>query len=95
MPQKPEESPRTGPCGRSSIRSKERSLTFEIGIFGSYVRNEQDTESDLEILVELDEPLGWNVVDPKEDLEEMPGLPSGIARRPRLMQVVDAEAVYV
>ena len=80
---------------------RERYRDRENGIFGSYVRNEQGTESDLDILVELDEPLGWDGVDLKEDLEEMLGLPvdlvlsGGIARRPRLMQVVDAEAVYV
>jgi predicted nucleotidyltransferase len=72
----------------------------EIGIFGSYARNEQGAGSDLDILVELDEPLGWDVVDLKEDLERMLGLPvglalkGGIARRPRLMCAVDEEAVY-
>jgi len=71
------------------------------GVFGSYVRNEQGTESDLDILVELDEPLGWDIVDLKEDLERSLGLPvdlalsGGITRRPRLMQAVDAEAVYL
>ncbi|MBA7486396.1 hypothetical protein ES707_21955 [subsurface metagenome] len=65
------------------------------------MRNEQSTGSDLDILVELDEPLGWDVVELKEDLERMLGLPvdlalkGGVARRPRLMCVVDKEAVYV
>jgi uncharacterized protein len=31
----------------------------EIGIFGSYVRGEQNEESDLDILVELEKPLGF------------------------------------
>jgi predicted nucleotidyltransferase len=30
-----------------------------IGIFGSYVRGEQVTESDLDILVELEKPIGF------------------------------------
>lgn len=30
----------------------------EIGLFGSYVRNEQTDDSDLDVLVELDEPVG-------------------------------------
>ncbi len=30
----------------------------EIGLFGSYVRNEQTEDSDLDVLVELDEPVG-------------------------------------
>ncbi|MDN5340309.1 MAG: uncharacterized protein PWQ30_1418 [Euryarchaeota archaeon] len=80
---------------------RERYHVREIGVFGSYVRNEQGTESDLDILVELDEPLGWDIVDLKEDLERSLGLPvdlalsGGITRRPRLMQAVDAEAVYL
>lgn len=31
----------------------------EIGIFGSYVRGEQNEESDLDILVELEKPVGF------------------------------------
>jgi hypothetical protein len=30
----------------------------EIGIFGSYVRNEQNEKSDVDILVEFNEPIG-------------------------------------
>ena len=73
----------------------------EIGIFGSYAGGEQGPESDLDIPVELDEPIGWDFVDEKEDPERIPGLPvdlaikGGIARRPRLMCAVEAEAVYV
>lgn len=32
---------------------------IEIGIFGSYVRGEQNEESDLDILVELEKPVGF------------------------------------
>ena len=31
----------------------------EIGIFGSYVRGEQGTESDLDLLIELEKPIGF------------------------------------
>jgi hypothetical protein len=31
----------------------------EIGIFGSYVRGTQSTESDLDILIELEHPIGF------------------------------------
>ena len=31
----------------------------DIGIFGSYVRGEQVAESDLDILVELEKPIGF------------------------------------
>lgn len=73
----------------------------EIGIFGSYARNEQGPESDLDILVDLDRPLGWDVVDLKEDLERMLGvsvdlaLKGGVARRPGLFRAIEEDAVYV
>ncbi len=31
----------------------------EIGIFGSYVRGDQGAESDLDILIELEKPIGF------------------------------------
>jgi hypothetical protein len=31
----------------------------EIGIFGSFVRGEQDEKSDLDILIELEKPIGF------------------------------------
>ncbi|MCE5338503.1 MAG: nucleotidyltransferase family protein [Methanomicrobiaceae archaeon] len=73
----------------------------EIGIFGSYARNEQGPESDLDILVDLDRPLGWDVVDLKEDLERMLGvsvdlaLKGGVTRRPGLFRAIEEDAVYV
>lgn len=30
----------------------------EIGIFGSYARNEQDKESDIDLLIDFKEPIG-------------------------------------
>jgi hypothetical protein len=31
----------------------------EIGLFGSYVDNTHDEDSDIDILVELERPIGW------------------------------------
>ena len=31
----------------------------EIGIFGSYIRGEQDKSSDLDILIEFEKPIGF------------------------------------
>jgi hypothetical protein len=47
-------------------------ITFkvsEIAIVGSYARNEQKPDSDIDILVDFSEPIGWEVVDLKEYLE--------------------------
>lgn len=38
---------------------KEQYGLKEIGIFGSYVRGEQNEKSDLDILVELEKPIGF------------------------------------
>ncbi len=31
----------------------------EIGLFGSFSRNESHTQSDIDLLVELEKPIGW------------------------------------
>lgn len=108
MPQRPEDIPPhwavrsiIDALSRARPYLRERYHVREIGVFGSYVQSAQGTESDLDILVELDEPLGWDIVDLKEDLKRILNLPvdlvlsGGITRRPRLMQAIDAEAVYV
>ena len=38
---------------------KEQYGLKEIGIFGSYVRGEQNVKSDIDILVELEKPIGF------------------------------------
>ena len=43
----------------------------EIGIFGSYARDEACEESDIDILVEFDGPVGWEFLDLKDHLEEL------------------------
>lgn len=40
-----------------------------IGYFGSYSRNQQTKKSDIDILVDLRKPLGWNFFDLQEFLE--------------------------
>jgi uncharacterized protein len=40
-----------------------------IGVFGSYSEGTQSASSDLDILVDLDEPLGWEFFNLKDFLE--------------------------
>ncbi len=40
-----------------------------IGYFGSYSRNEQTEESDIDILVDFRKPIGWDFFDLQEYLE--------------------------
>jgi predicted nucleotidyltransferase len=43
----------------------------EIGIFGSTVRDENSDESDLDILIDLEKPLGLKFFEIKEKLENL------------------------
>jgi predicted nucleotidyltransferase len=47
----------------------EKYFVEKIGYFGSYSRNEQNQESDLDILVSFTKPLGWEFFDLQEYLE--------------------------
>ena len=44
-----------------------------IGVFGSFSRGEETGSSDVDILVEFSEPVGWEFFDLKEYLEEILG----------------------
>ena len=43
----------------------------EIGLFGSYSDNEQNEESDIDILVEFDKPIGWKFFSLEKYLEDI------------------------
>ena len=70
----------------------------EIGIFGSYVRDDHDESSDIDILVEFSEPIGWEIVDLKEELEELLNksvdLVTKDALKPRLKSNIMDDVVY-
>ncbi len=53
---------------------EEKFKVKRIGIFGSYTRNEESKTSDVDILVELYEPIGWDFVELKLFLEDLLGL---------------------
>ncbi|MFB3765411.1 MAG: nucleotidyltransferase family protein [Methanotrichaceae archaeon] len=79
---------------------RERWNVKEIGIFGSFVRGEQKETSDLDILVEFDEPIGLikfvglqnylsDLLEKKVDLVSKKGL------KPRIGEHILKEVVYV
>jgi uncharacterized protein len=43
----------------------------EIGLFGSYSDNKQNEESDIDILVEFDKPIGWKFFSLEKYLEDI------------------------
>jgi uncharacterized protein len=67
--------------------------------FGSFVRGEQTSSSDLDILVEFDRPIGLAFVTLADELEELLGvkvdLVSKRAVHPRMMTLIEQELIYV
>lgn len=50
---------------------KEKFQVKKIGVFGSFARNEQSDNSDVDILVEFYEPIGWDFFDLQEYLKHI------------------------
>ncbi|WP_048098166.1 nucleotidyltransferase family protein [Archaeoglobus sulfaticallidus] len=80
---------------------KERFKVKSIGVFGSVTRGEQKETSDIDIIVEFSEPVGWEIVDLKEFLEELLGVRVDVVtknaamRKPLLWKSIEREVVYV
>ncbi len=70
-----------------------------IGYFGSYSRNEQKEESDIDIIVSFRKPLGWEFFDLQELLENelniKVDLVSEKALKSQLRQVILNNVTYV
>ena len=68
-------------------------------LFGSYARGEQDEESDVDIVVEVDPSIGLRFVDLAEDLESLLGLRTEVvsrrAIRSRNWEVIKKELINV
>ena len=77
---------------------EERFKVKRIAIFGSYAREEEANRSDVDILVDLYEPIGLDIIDLKEFLEEILGIEVDLvtikALRPELSEIILKEAVY-
>jgi predicted nucleotidyltransferase len=70
-----------------------------MGIFGSYARGEEVEESDVDILVEFYEPIGWEFIDFMEFLEEILDIEVDLvttgALKPQLKDQILKEVAYV
>ncbi len=53
-----------------------------IGLFGSVARGDSKEGSDVDLLVELEKPLGWEIVDLREYLQELLGGKVDLVTRP-------------
>lgn len=59
-----------------------------IAVFGSYVRQEQTPESDVDVIVEFDRPLGLAFVDLADELEGILGTRVDLVSRGAMNQKV-------
>ena len=87
-----------GLLAKQKLTLKKRFKVGRIGIFGSFVRGEENTSSDIDILVELEEPIGWEFVDLKDFLEESLEMSVDLvtvkALKPQLRDAILREVVY-
>ena len=70
-----------------------------LGLFGSYVRNEQNDQSDLDILIDFRKPIGIEFIDLADLLEKELDLKVDLVSRngikPRYFSAIQSEIIYV
>ncbi|MBP9705672.1 MAG: nucleotidyltransferase family protein [Chitinophagales bacterium] len=70
-----------------------------IGYFGSYSKNQQNENSDLDILVEFSKPVGWEFFTLEQFLENKLGLRIDLvtsnALKDRIKEIILKEVKYI
>ncbi len=70
-----------------------------LALFGSYARNEQQANSDIDIMVEFSKPVGMEFIDLSFELEKMLGtkvdLVSRKAIKPKYFEALKKDLQYV
>ncbi|NPV04494.1 MAG: nucleotidyltransferase [Syntrophaceae bacterium] len=70
-----------------------------IALFGSYARNEQRQDSDVDILVDVDLSIGLEFVTLADRIEKMLGLPVELVSRGaikrRYLKAIEQDLIYV
>jgi len=82
------------------LEIKKKFKVKSIGIFGSYVRNEQKKRSDVDVLVEFVEPVGmFDFLDLEEYLQNIfqlkVELVSKKALKPKIGEYILKEVIYI
>jgi predicted nucleotidyltransferase len=87
-----------GTLKQSKTLLQDKYKVMNIGVFGSYVHGEQSKLSDIDILVEFSEPVGWEFIDLKEflelKLEAKVDLVTKKALKPQIKDRILNEVVY-
>ncbi len=80
---------------------REKFKVKRIGLFGSITRNEHKEASDVDVIVEFTERIGWEIADLKESLEKILGVEVDIVTKNAAMskqlfwESIKWEIVYV
>ncbi len=78
---------------------KKKFYVEKIGVFGSYSKGKETPESDIDILVEFNGPIGWDFIELNEYLELIIGkkvdLVSIKALKPQLKDDIINKVVYI
>ncbi len=80
---------------------QEKYKVKSIAIFGSRAREEEREESDVDIILEFSEPIGWEIVEIKEYLESLLSLKvdiltyKAVLRKPSLWDSIKEDLIYV
>ena len=71
----------------------------QLGVFGSYARKDNSAQSDIDLLVEFEEPIGLEFVTLAEELEKLLGIKVDLvsvnALKPRMRKIIKKDIVYV
>jgi predicted nucleotidyltransferase len=73
----------------------------KIALFGSYARGEQTPQSDLDLLVHLEKPIGFGFFELWDYLESILGIkvdlltPGAFRHKPRLWEQIQEDLIYV
>jgi predicted nucleotidyltransferase len=70
-----------------------------MGLFGSFARNEGTAKSDVDVLVEFNQPVGFEIVDLALDLEQLLGYRVDVVSKKglkaTLLPYVEKDLIYV
>ena len=89
---------------KSLLSSRKRQLLAKypiksLAIFGSYARNEQQEQSDLDLLVEFDGKIGMRFIDLAEEIEKIVGFKVDLVSRKGIKEkyfdAIKTDLVYV
>ena len=71
----------------------------KIGYFGSHARGDQNTDSDLDLLVEFSKPVGWKFFRLEKFLEQTLGLPIDLVTKnslkERMKEPILNQVIYI